>query len=175
MSEAQAAAAGIADDLTVRAAQTTDKVKTSLDAASETAKAKIEQIRSTASSKAAAAPEKTRQMIGENAAVIGGLGVAIGAIIAASLPETRGEAAVLGSASAGVKRAAANAAQSGVEAAKDAVLSAGDAAAKSTAEADLGKAASQMTQDMSERLKEAADDIVSAGFSPSQTKENHHE
>jgi hypothetical protein len=114
-------------------------------------------------------------MIGENAAVIGGLGVAIGAIIAASLPETRGEAAVLGSASAGVKRAAANAAQSGVEAAKDAVLSAGDAAAKSTAEADLGKAASQMTQDMSERLKEAADDIVSAGFSPSQTKENHHE
>jgi hypothetical protein len=54
-------------------------------------------------------------------------------------------------------------------------MSAGDAAAKSTAEADIGKAASHMTQDMSERLKEAADGIVSAAFSPSQTKENRHE
>jgi hypothetical protein len=150
-------------------------VKTSLDAASETARAKIEQVRSTASDKAAAAPEKTRQMIGENAAVIAGLGVAIGAIIAACLPETRGEAAVIGGASARAKRAASDVAQSGFEAAKDAVLSAADAAAKSTAEADLGKSASHMTQDMSERLKEAADDIVSAAFSPSQTKETHHE
>ena len=110
-------------------------------------------------------------MIGDNAALIAGLGVAIGAIIAASLPHTAAEAAVIGKASGGVKRAAGKAVQSGFEAAKEAVLSAGDAAEKSMSQADLGKAASHMTRDMSEKLKEAADDIVSAAFNPSQTEE----
>ncbi len=86
VSEAQARAAGIANDLSDRAARTTDRMKAGLDAASETAKAKIEQVRSTVRDKATAAPETARQMIGDNAAVIAGLGVAIGAIIAASLP-----------------------------------------------------------------------------------------
>ena len=89
VSEAQARAAGIANDLSDRAARTTDRMKAGLDAASETAKAKIEQVRSTVRDKATAAPETARQMIGDNAAVIAGLGVAIGAIIAASLPATR--------------------------------------------------------------------------------------
>jgi hypothetical protein len=71
-----------------------------------------------------------------------------------------------------VKRAASNAVQSGFEEAKDAVLSAADAAAKSVSQADLGKSASHMTRDMSEKLKEAADDIVSAALNPSPTKEN---
>jgi hypothetical protein len=51
------------------------------------------------------------------------------------------------------------------------VLSAADAAAKSVSQADLGKHASRMTRDMSERLKEAADDIVTAAFNPSRTEE----
>jgi hypothetical protein len=37
--------------------------------------------------------------------------------------------------------------------------------------ADIGKSADHMTRDVSERLKEAADDIVSAAFNPSQTEE----
>jgi len=170
--EAQAWAAGMADDLTDRAARTTNRVKAGLDAASETAKAKIEQVRTTVRDKATAAPETARQMIGDNAALIAGLGVTIGAIIAASLPPTQAETAVIGKASGGVKRAASNAIQSGFEEAKDAVLSAADAAAKSVSQADLGKSASHMTRDMSEKLKEAADDIVSAALNPSQTKEN---
>ena len=161
----------MADDLTDRAARTTDRMKAGLDAASETAKAKIEQVSSTVRDNAAAAPATARQMIGDNAALIAGLGVAIGAIIAASLPHTAAEAAVIGTASGGVKRAAGKAVQSGFEAAKEAVLSAGDAAEKSMSQADLGKAASHMTRDMSEKLKEAADDIVSAAFNPSQTEE----
>jgi hypothetical protein len=111
-------------------------------------------------------------MIGDNAALIAGLGFAIGAIIAASLPATQAESAVIGKASGGVKRATSNAVQSGFEEAKDAVLSAADAAAKSVSQADLGKSASHMTQDVSEKLKEAADDIVSAALNPSPTKEN---
>ena len=168
VSEAQARAAEIANDLSDRAARTSDRMKAGLDGASETAKAKIEQVRSTVRDKATAAPETARQMIGDNAAVIAGLGVAIGAIIAASLPATQAEAAVIGNASVGVKRAAGKAVQTGFEAAKDAVLSAGDAAAKSMSQADLGNRASHI----SERLKDAADDIVSAAFNPSQTKEN---
>ena len=82
--------------------------------------------------------QKARQVIGDNAVLIGGLGIAIGAIIAASLPATRSEASVLGEASDGVKRAATDAAQSGFEAAKDAAFSAVDAVAKGVADADLG-------------------------------------
>ena len=105
-------------------------------------------------------------MIGDNAALIAGLGVAFGAIIAASLPATQAEATVLGKASVGVKRTAGQAVQSGLEEAKDAVLSAADGAAKNLSQADLGKTASHMTREMSDKLKEAADDIVSAAFNP---------
>ena len=41
---------------------------------------------------ATAAPDKARQVIGDNAALIGGLGIAIGAIIAAAFPQTKAEA-----------------------------------------------------------------------------------
>jgi hypothetical protein len=70
--------------------------------------------------------------------LIGGLGIAIGAIIAAALPQTEAEAEVMGQASDSVKQAAGEAAQSGLEAAKDAAISAADAATKSKAETDLG-------------------------------------
>ena len=73
----------------------------------------------------------------------------------------------MGQASDSVKQAAGEAAQSGFEAAKDATMSAADAAAKSVSEADLGGHASRMTQNMAEKLKEAADDVVTAAFSPS--------
>ena len=166
--EAKARVSGIADDLKERASETTDQVKARMHAASGKATDAIERARSTAS----AAPEMTRQLIRDNAALIGGLGVAIGAIIAASLPDTKIEAAVIGKASDSVKRAAGKAAQSGFETAKEAVLSAADATAKSVSDADLGQHASRMTGDMSSRLKEAADDIVSAAFNPSRTEEN---
>ena len=106
-------------------------------------------------------------MIGDNAALIGSLGIAIGAIIAASLPATRAEDSALGEASEGVKRAAGDAAQSGFESAKDAAVSVVDAAAKSVADADLGGHASRIAENMSGTLKEAADDVVKTAFNPS--------
>jgi len=164
--EAQTRAAGIADDLNGRAGEVTDKMKASINAASETAKDTIERARSSARETASAAPEAARKVIGDNAALIGSLGVALGAIIAASLPDSKAEAAVIGKASDGVKRAAGKAAQSSFETAKDAVLSAVDTTAKSVADADLGKHASRMTHDASDRLTKAADDIVTAAFNP---------
>ena len=163
-SDAQEAAAGLADDLRARAAQASgvvgEKLRSGMDAAKDTATA--------ARDAAARAPEQARQVIGDNAALIGGLGIAIGAIIAAALPETRAEARAMGPASDEMKRAASAAAQSGFEAAKDVTMSAADAAAKSVAEADLGTHASRMTQNLAETAKEAAGDVVRAAFSSSQ-------
>ena len=138
-----------------------------MDAASEMAKEQMERVRSTATNAASAAPAAASKVIRDNAVLIGGLGVAIGAILAASLPSTRAEASVVGNASDRVKRAAGAAAQSGFEAAKDTVLSAADAAAKSASEADLGGHASRITEDVTERLKEVAEDVVTTAFDPS--------
>jgi hypothetical protein len=161
------AASGIAGDLRDRATQAADavatKVRSGMDAASEIAKERMERVRSTATN----APATASKVIRDNAAMIGALGVAIGAILAASLPNTRVEASVVGKASDQVKRAAGTAAQSGFEAAKDTVLSAADAAARSVSEADLGGHASRITEDVTERLNEVADDVVTTAFDPS--------
>ncbi|MEH2626417.1 ElaB/YqjD/DUF883 family membrane-anchored ribosome-binding protein [Bradyrhizobium sp. AZCC 1719] len=164
------AASGMAGDLRDRAAQAADavaEVRSGMDAASEIAKEKMERVRSTATNAATAAPATASKVIRDNVALIGGLGVAIGAILAASLPSTRVEASVAGEASDRVKRAAGTAAQSGFEAAKDTVLSAADAAARSLSEADLGGHASRITEGVTERLKEVADDVVTTAFDPS--------
>jgi len=143
-SGAQDAIAGVADDLRSRAAQAT-----------------------AAQDAAAAAPAHAARVIGDNAALIGTLGIAIGAIIAAALPKTKVEADAMGRASDSVKKAAGEAAQSGLGAAKEATMSAVDAAAKSVSEADLGEHASRMTQNIVGTIKEAADDVVRAALDPS--------
>jgi len=165
--QARAGMSGFAEELKGRATEAADQVKAGAHAASEQATDTLERARSRAS----AAPEMVQQTIRDNAALIGGLGVAFGAIIAASLPNTRTEAAVIGKASDRVKRAAGKAAQSGFETVKDRALSAAEAAAKSVSDADLGQHVSRITEDMSDRLQEAADDIVTAAFNPVRTEE----
>ena len=169
--QAQGKATGMAENLKDQASQAADdisnKLKARTDAASEMANDAIERTRSTAADTAASS-EIARRLIADNASLIGGVGIAIGAIIAASLPDSKTEAAVIGKASDGVKRAAGAAAQSGFDEAKDAVLSAADAAAKSVSAADLGEHASRMTRDMADRLREAADGVVTAAFDPLQ-------
>lgn len=154
--QAQGKADDLAADLRARAARAasyaTEKLKSGMDATVDAT---------------AKAPDQVRETIGDNAALIGGLGIAIGAIIAAALPATRAEANVMGSTSDEVKQAAAAAAQSGFEAAKEATMSAADAATQKVAEADLGAHASRMTQNVTDTLKEAAGDVVKAALSPS--------
>lgn len=165
------AAGGMASDLRDRASQTADavaaKVRAGVDVGSETALDALERARTTASDAAADAPAAASKVIRDNAALIGGLGIAIGAILAASLPSTRTEAGVMGKASDQVKRAASTATESGLEAARDTVLSAADAAARSVSDADLGRHASRIIQGVTEQLKEVADDVVTTAFDPS--------
>jgi hypothetical protein len=172
--DAQAAAAGVDDEVRNQAARATSTVTDKFGDGIDAAKDAIDRVRSTARNTAAAAkdtaataPAKARQVIGDNAALISGLGIAIGAIIAAALPATKAEAKVMGQASDGVKQAAVEAAQSGLEGAKGAAISAADAAAKSVAQADLGGHASRMTRNMADTLKEVADDVVTAALNPS--------
>jgi hypothetical protein len=177
--EAQGTAGGIADaatgmagDLRDRATETADTVastvRSGVDAASDMAKESLDRLRSTA----ATAPETASKLIRDNAALIGGLGIAIGAILAASLPSTRAEANVVGKATDQLKRAAGSAAQSGFEAARDTVFSAAEAAARRVSEADLGKHASRITEGVTDRLKEVADDVVTTAFDPSRNPNN---
>jgi ElaB/YqjD/DUF883 family membrane-anchored ribosome-binding protein len=163
-SDAQDQLTGIAEDARSRAAQATsgvaDKIRSGLDAAKEAAAATKDA--------ATAAPATARQIVGENPAVIGGLGLAIGAIIAAALPGTKAEAKVMGQASDGVKQAAGEAAKTGIDTFKDATISAAQAAAKSVSDSDLGEHASRMMQSTAEKLKGAAEDIATSALSPSQ-------
>ncbi|MEH2670873.1 hypothetical protein CO683_38115 [Bradyrhizobium ottawaense] len=168
LSFAQSRAAGMADDAQDKAAGLAADLRANAAQAASFASEKLKSGMDAAKDAAASAPDQARQTIGDNAALIGGLGIAIGAIIAAALPETKAEGKVMGGASDGVRQAAAAAMQSGVQAARDATTTAADAATQKVAEADLGSHASRVTQNMADKLKEAAEDVVKAAFSPSQ-------
>jgi hypothetical protein len=172
--DAQDRVAGVADDRSNHAVQATNTVTDKLKGGMDVAKDAVERARSTAKDTAAAAkdaaataPAKARQVIGDHAALISSVGIAIGAVIAAALPRTKAEAKIMGQTTDGLKQAASEAAQSGFEAAKDAAMSAAHAAAKSVADADLGGHASRMTQNIADAVKEVADDVVTAPFNPS--------
>ena len=170
---AQNSARNLADDMSTRVANTTSGMNDSLKgvfkegvgSAQSVFQDTIDAVRGTA----AATPGKARQAIGNNAALIGVFGVAVGAIIAAALPKTEVEAKVFGDASDGLKQRANEAAQSGFAAIKDKAMSAADAATMSVAGSDLGAHATRMTQNLADSLKEAAEDAVTAAFNPSRT------
>jgi hypothetical protein len=167
-STSQERAAGVSNEVKDAVKSAADDLKTRATEAAGTIGDKIAGGMDAIKDSAAGAPEQARQIIGDNAALIGGLGIAIGAIIAAALPKTQVESKTIGQASGSLKRAADEAAQSGFEAAKDATLSAAEAATKSVGDADLGGHASRMTRNMADTLKDAASEVVDAAFSPSQ-------
>ncbi|XIA64385.1 hypothetical protein ACFIOY_36885 [Bradyrhizobium sp. TZ2] len=143
------------------------KVRAGLDVASDMAKDTMERARSTANNAATAG-----KMIRGKAALIGGLGVAIGAIRAASIPTTRAEAGAMGKASDRVKRAASTATQSGFEAAKDIALG-GRRRGKERRRRRPRQARQPDHRGRDgQRLKEVADDVVTAAFDPSRTSHN---
>jgi hypothetical protein len=173
------AVAGVTEQVSSQAAQASTTVSEKFQGGIDTAKQKLEQARSTVASTAAAArdaaaatPAQARQAIGDNAALISGLGVAVGVLIAAALPETNAEAKLMGGASARIKRSAEEAAQSGVNAARTAANSIADAATKSVADADLGGHASRMTKNLTDTVKDIADDVVTAALNPSPKSES---
>jgi uncharacterized protein YjbJ (UPF0337 family) len=144
---------------------TIDAAKGAVGQAREAVSVTIDGVRSYGT----VAPEKARALISDNAALIGGLGIAIGAVIAAALPKTEVEAKAMGGASDSVKQAAKEATETGFAAIKDKTLSAVDAAQKSVADADLGSHAARMTENIAGAVKDAAEDAAAAAFNPTHT------
>ena len=164
---------GLVNDLRTGAAQATDRMTDRLGDGIVAARERLERARVSAMDRvgaardtAAAAPMKARQMVGDNAALIGGIGIAIGAIVAAALPKTEIESKAMKDAHSSAKQAAMKAAQGGFEAAKQTAMSAADAAAQRVAEADLGAHGARMTHNLADTLKAAAEDVVTAAFDP---------
>jgi hypothetical protein len=174
--DAQDRVSEIAGDLRDKASQAANTATDRFWSGVEAAKDTVERARATAKDTASAvknaaanAPPKAGQAIGDNAALVAGLGLAIGGIIAAALPKTKAEARVVGQASDSLRKAAGDVVQSGFDAANEVTRSAAGAATDALAEADLGGHASRLTKNMADTLKEAADDAVAAAFNPSRT------
>jgi hypothetical protein len=108
-------------------------------------------------------------MVRDNAALVGGLGLAIGALIAASLPSTRAERDTLGPTSDALRKTAADAASENFESVKKAAMSATEQAAEKLSEAGVGSKIGRTTEEGAERLKTVADDAITTAFEPSQT------
>jgi hypothetical protein len=159
-------AGNLADDLSTRATNTASQVSDAVNDTVDRARAAASNTIEAARNSVAATPERARRLVGENAALIGGIGVAIGALLAAALPKTRAEATVMGEVSESMKQAAIEATQSGLDAISDKAMSAADAATKRVEESGLGDHASRMTENIAETLKEAAQDVVSAAVNP---------
>jgi ElaB/YqjD/DUF883 family membrane-anchored ribosome-binding protein len=133
------AAEGAIDSATTKAEQVTTAIK---DASAEAAEA--------ISAKAAAFEEAGRRavdqsrtvfddLIDRNPLLVGGFALAIGAVIAASLPGTRVENALLGVPSEQIKGKAREAASQGVERAKDVVADIAEDVASAAADEGLTK------------------------------------
>jgi hypothetical protein len=165
-------AGSLADDLSVRASRTTkalnDNISSGFNERVRHARSTAEDTIDAARSTATAAPEMARQMVGGNAALIGGIGVAIGAVIAAALPKTKAEETLMSGAGAGLKETA----QSGFAALKEKAMSAADAMTKSVADSDLGAHTSRITQNVVDSLKEAVEDVGTAALNPSRNPNN---
>jgi hypothetical protein len=174
MGETQNAAGEIAESLQDHASQAYETLSEKATRGVNMAHDAMDRLRDAAKQRAGVAEDAVgstataaREALGNNVALLGGLGAVVGIIIAAALPPTRAEAKILGGSREKLKDAACDAATSSVEAGKSVVLSAADAAMQSVAEADLGRHASRMTEGAADRLREAADDVVAAALDPS--------
>lgn len=176
LSGAAAVAAGdLQSSVSGSASSVVESVGQALDDASKQARDGVDKARQAVVDVASSG----KAAVEDNALLIGGIGVAIGAIIAASLPRSRVENSLLGSASNKVTDTASSAVATGLGTAKDAVASAADAAAQQVKDADLGEHVGRIADDVVERLKDIADDAVTTALDPSkpshQKRESHEQ
>jgi hypothetical protein len=144
-----------------------DQLSEQAGSAKEFAHDKVTSMRHRAADFAATAPVATGKVIAQNAPLIGALGLAIGAIIAAALPATSAENATLGKARDRAKNLATDALEAGFDTAKSAMLSAADAATQSVKDAGLDSHVSRVTQDVGDKLKSVTEEAVTTAFEPS--------
>jgi ElaB/YqjD/DUF883 family membrane-anchored ribosome-binding protein len=178
--ETRDAATQVTDDVRKRVAEFGDAARETLSSAREnlssTMTSAAEAARDTLETSRAKAAEtfqttraSAENMVRDNAALVGALGLAIGALIAASLPSTRAERDTLGPTSDALRKSAADAASENFEAVKKAAMTTTEQAAEKISEAGLGSKIGRTTEDAAEKLKTVADDAITTAFEPSQT------
>jgi hypothetical protein len=165
----------LADDMKTRAANygtaAKDAVGSKAAAATVATKDTLEAARAKAAETYDAGRSSAEAFVRDNAALVGGIGLAIGALIAASLPSTRAEAQAMGDISDELRAKAAEAASGKFDEVRTAGMSAAASAAGKVADAALG-AADRATEAAAEKLKTVADETITTAFEPSQT--DHH-
>ena len=169
-------AAHVAGDLQQRATDLGDAARENLNAATETLSSKVnaasdaareafDTTRAKAAETFSAARTGAETVVRDNAVWVGGLGLAIGALIAASLPSTRIEQATLGDTSDALRKSAADAASEKFDEMKTAAMSAAETAAGKFSEtgAEIGRT----TEEVTGKLKTVAEDTITTAFEPS--------
>jgi hypothetical protein len=177
--ETRETAAHVADDVRKRVADMGDTARGTLSSAqetmsstlssvSDTAKDAFETARTRATETASMAATGAANVVRDHAALVGGLGLAIGALIAASLPATRTERDTIGAASDALRKRASGAASEQFDHLKETAMSAVDHATEKFA--DAGERMSRTAEETTEKLKTVADEAITTAFEPSQTE-----
>jgi hypothetical protein len=165
-------AAQLAEDVKNRAANYGSAAKDALGAkvaaATDASKQAFEATRAKAVDAYDTTRASTESFVRDNAALVGGIGLAIGALIAASLPSTRMEAKAMGKVSDDLRNQATEAASGKFDEMKTAAMSAAESAAGKVADAALG-AVDKATTSATENLKTVADETITTAFEPSHT------
>ena len=177
--ETRETAATMADDARKRAADlregargtlssVQENVNSTLNSVSDAAKDAFETARIRATETASKASANAANVVRDNAALVGGIGLAIGALIAASLPATRTERDTLGPVGDALRKRAAGAASEKFDQIKETAMSAADQATERFA--DASERMSRTAEETTEKLKTVADDAITTAFEPSQTE-----
>ena len=155
-------------DLKERAVGLTDNLQAGFSAASERARDTLNATGSKATEVLSRGRAQAETIVRDNAVWVGGIGLAIGAVIASSLPATRAERTALGDASEALRDKVADAAGETFDKVKSAAMSAVDTAVDQIAEADLGARAGELAERTAEKLQTVAEDAITTAFEPSQ-------
>ena len=134
-----------------------DNLSSKVNTASEAAKDAFDATRTKVAESFSATRASAETVVRDNAALVGGIGLAIGALIAASLPSTRVERATLGGASDTLRDKAADVAGEKFEEVKTAAISAAESVAGKISDAALGSDMTRVAADAADKTAFSSD------------------
>lgn len=137
--------------------------------AGEAAKDALETTRASVAATFGRTRSSAESLVGNNAALVGGIGLAIGALIAASLPSTRIEGDAMGSASDALRGSAAETVNEKFDEVTTAAMSAAESAAGKISDAALGSDVSHASAKAAEGLRTITDEAITTAFEPTQS------
>ncbi len=160
-------AGGVKERASEFSAAAKDNLNSTMSTASEATRHALDATQTKAAGTFGTTRTSAEAVVQDNAALVGGIGLAIGAMIAASLPSSRVERDTLGKASDTLRNRAANAAADTFDEVKTAAMLAAESVAGKISDAALGSDVSRATAAAAEKLKTVADDAITTAFEPS--------